>query len=160
MAQTAKPALEVTRLSDTEVRLTRTFNAPVALVFEAYSRCEHVQHWWGMNQLSVCEMDFRVGGKWRFVERSPEGTEDGFRGEFREIVLNTRIAQTFEWEGMPGHISLDTAEFSEVDGRTLLVATSKFDSKEDLDGMMASGMEVGAGMSYDRLDAYVQTLKP
>ena len=143
--------------------MTREFDAPRELVFEAHSKCEHLEKWWGPRKysLEVCEMDFRPGGKYRFLHRGPDGLEEhGFRGEYREIVPPEKIAWTFEWEGMPGHISLDTLTLEDLGGgRTKLVSHSRFDSKEDRDGMLRSGMEEGAGETYDRLAEFVQTLK-
>ena len=152
--------LTVTTPSDLEIVLTREFDAPRALVFEALSKPEHLRHWWGQagSTLTHCEMDFRPGGKWRFVERDKDGQEWGFRGEVREIVPPERIVQTFEWEGLPGHISVETMQLEDLGGRTRLTVTSVFDSVEDRDGMLQSGMEQGAGESYDRLEAYLKTL--
>ncbi|MGH2650321.1 MAG: SRPBCC domain-containing protein, partial [Actinomycetota bacterium] len=106
------------------------------------------------------EMDFRPGGKWRVVHKGVEGEEDqGFRGEFREIVRPERIVWTFEWEGMPGHVSVDTLTLEEQDAKTTVTANSVFDSVEDRDGMLNSGMESGAAETYDRLDEYLEKLK-
>ena len=154
------PRLTVSLPSPREITLTREFQAPRELVFEAFSKAEHLAHWWGQKDstLAVCEMDFRPGGAWRFVERAADGNEYGFRGEVREIVPPERIVQTFEFEGMPGHISVETLVLEDLGGRTRMTVTSVFDSVEDRDGMLQSGMEKGAGESYDRLDAYLQTL--
>ena len=155
--------LTLTTPSDREIVMTREFDAPRELIFEAHSSCEHVNNWWGPRKYSfeLCEMDFRPGGKYRFVHRGPDGVEEhGFRGEYREIVPPERIVWTFEWEGMPGHISVDTLTLEDLgSGRTKLIAHSLFDSKEDRDGMLQSGMEEGAGETYDRLAEFVQTLK-
>ena len=152
--------LSVTLPSDREIRLTRVFNAPRGLIFEAMSKPEHVARWWGPRDYTttVSDMDFRVGGAWRFVQRAADGSEFGFRGEYREIVPPERVVQTFEFEGMPGHISVETMTLDERDGKTTLTATSVFTSVEDRDGMLQSGMEKGAGESYDRLEEFVQTL--
>jgi uncharacterized protein YndB with AHSA1/START domain len=152
--------LSVTLPSDREIMLTRMFDAPRELVFEAHSSCEHISAWWGQkgSQLAVCELDFRPGGRWRFVERTADGTEHGFRGEIREIVRPERIVQTFEYEGYPGHISVDTLHFEAVENRTRLIAVSVFDSVEDRDGMLQSGMEQGAGETWDRLAEYLLTM--
>ena len=153
-------ALTLTLPSDRVIVLTRTFDARRALVFEAHTRPEHVRRWWGQrgSTLSVCEIDFRVGGAWRFVELTAEGQEHGFRGEYREIVPPERIVQTFEYEGLPGHVSLETLTLTEQDGRTTLTGLSVFDSKEDRDGMIESGMEQGAGESMDRLAEYLEAM--
>ncbi len=155
--------LTLTTPSEREIVMTREFDAPRELVFEAHTKCEHLNKWWGPRKYSfeLCEMDFRPGGKYRFVHRGPEGIEEhGFRGEYREIVPPERIVWTFEWEGMPGHISVDTLTLEDLGGgRTKLTSHSVFDSKEDRDGMLQSGMEEGAGETYDRLAEFVQTLK-
>jgi uncharacterized protein YndB with AHSA1/START domain len=153
--------LTVTTPSDREIVMTRVFDAPRDLVFEAHTSCEHMSNWWGPRkyEFASCELDFRPGGKWRIVHRA-EGEEDqGFRGEFREIVRPERIVWTFEWEGMPGHISVDTLTLEEHNGKTTITATSVFDSVEDRDGMLQSGMESGAAETYDRLDEYLEILK-
>jgi uncharacterized protein YndB with AHSA1/START domain len=153
--------LTVTTPSDREIVMTRVFDAPRDLVFEAHTSCEHMSHWWGPRKYEVasCEMDFRPGGAWRIVHRGPGGEEHGFRGEFREIVRPERIVWTFEWEGMPGHVSVDTLTLEEQDGKTTLTATSVFDTVEDRNGMLESGMEAGAAETMDRLAEYLEALK-
>ena len=101
----------------------------------------------------VDKMDVRPGGSWRFIAREADGKESGFRGQYREIVPGEKIVQTFEWEPMAGHISTETATFTDLpDGRTLLTTRSVFSSKEDRDGMVQSGMETGLRETYDRFD--------
>jgi uncharacterized protein YndB with AHSA1/START domain len=153
--------LTVTTPSDREIVMTRVFDAPRDLVFEAHTSCEHMKHWWGPRKYEIasCEVDFRPGGAWRIVHRAPGEDDQGFRGEFREIVRPERIVWTFEWEGMPGHISVDTLTLEEHNGKTAITATSVFDSVEDRDGMLQSGMESGAAETYDRLDEYLEILK-
>jgi uncharacterized protein YndB with AHSA1/START domain len=160
MAASNRSALTVTLPSDRQIMLTREFEAPRELVFLAMSKPEHLAHWWGQagSSLAVCELDFRPGGLWRFVERDTAGSEWGFRGEIREIVPPEKIVQTFEFDGVPGHVSVETLRLEDLGGRTRLTVTSEFDSVEDRDGMLQSGMEKGAGESYDRLAAYLQTL--
>ena len=160
MAVKNNSSMTVTLPSDCEIVLTREIDAPRDLVFEAYSKADHLKHWWGRmgSTLPVCEMDFRPGGAWRFVERDATGNEWGFRGEYRDILRPERIVQTFEFEGMPGHISRDTLVFEDLGGRTRLVNTSVFDSVEDRDGMLQSGMEEGAGELFIRLSEYVKTI--
>jgi len=140
--------------------MTRIFDAPRALVWDAHTKCEHLKHWWGPSRyaLTACENDLRPGGEWRMVQRDTEGNEFAFRGEYREIVPPERIVRTFEFEGMPGHISVETLAFVERNGKTTLTETSVFDSKEDRDGMIASGMEGGANESMERLDEYLRTM--
>jgi uncharacterized protein YndB with AHSA1/START domain len=153
--------LTVTLPSDLEVKLTREFDAPRDLVFEAFSRPEHIRQWWGQaaSSMVVDTMDFRPGGAWRFVEHAADGQAYGFHGEYRDIQRPERIVWTFEWEGLPGHVSTETMVFEDLGGRrTRIVGTTVFDSTEDRDGMVQSGMEQGAAESYNRLDAYLQTL--
>jgi uncharacterized protein YndB with AHSA1/START domain len=145
--------------SDREILGTRTFDAPRALVFEAHTKPEHLVHWWGMDSLSVCEVDLRPGGAWRFVERNAAGEEFGFHGEYREITPPEKLVYTFEYEGLPGHVSVETLTFEEQDGKTILTGHTLFDSQEDRDGMLQSGMEEGANVTYKRLDAYLETLQ-
>jgi uncharacterized protein YndB with AHSA1/START domain len=153
--------LKVTLPSDREILMVRTFDAPRRVVFEALSKCEHLKHWWGPRkyELTKCELDFRPGGRWRFVQRGPDGDEHAFRGEIREIVPNERVVQTFEYEGFPGHISVETLTLTERDGRTTWTTRSVFDSKEDRDGMLQSGMETGANETMDRLEQYLPELQ-
>jgi len=154
-------ALTLTVPSDREIVMTREFDAPRELVFKAHSNCEHMAKWWGPRKytLTVCEMDFRAGGAYRLVHRGPDGEEHGFRGEFREIVAPERIVWTFEYEGMPGHVSVDTLTLEDIGaGKTKLTAHSLFDSIEDRDGMLQSGMETGAAETWDRLAELLETL--
>jgi uncharacterized protein YndB with AHSA1/START domain len=157
--------LTLTTPSDREIVMTRVFNAPRELVFEAHSKCEHMAKWWGPRgyTLAICEMDFRPGGAYHFLHENADGQRDefGFRGEFREIAPPERIVWTFEWEGMPGHASLDTLTLEDIGGgKTLLTAHSLFDSVEDRDGMLQSGMETGAGETWDRLAELLETMVP
>jgi uncharacterized protein YndB with AHSA1/START domain len=149
--------IDVTTPSDHEITMTRIFDAPRELVFAAHSQAEHLKHWWGRGNPLDVDIDFRVGGRYRFVEHA-DGQEHGFRGEFRDIVAPEKIVQTFEYEGMPGHIAVETLLFSERDGRTTVTGTTRFDTTEDRDGMLNSGMEGGANQSYRALDAYLATL--
>ena len=149
--------LTVTTPSDLEIKMVRVFDAPRTLVFEAHSNPEHVKHWWGRGNPLDCEMDFRVGGRYRFVEHAPDG-DWAFRGEYRDIQAPHRIVQTFEFEGMPGHICEETMDLTEDGGRTTVTTVTRFDTKEDRDGMLESGMADGAAQSYDALAAYLAKL--
>jgi uncharacterized protein YndB with AHSA1/START domain len=151
--------LKLSTPSDREIRMIREFDAPRDLVFEAHTSCEHLKNWWGPRQYQVadCEVDFRPGGKWRVVHRSERG-DDEFYGEYREIVRPEKIVWTFEWGGMPGHVSVETLSLEERDGKTTLTATSVYDTVEDRDGMLGSGMETGAAETWDRLEEYLETL--
>jgi uncharacterized protein YndB with AHSA1/START domain len=161
MGARGKNTLEVTTPSDREIVMTRVFDAPRELVFEAHSSCEHMTQWWGPRgyEIPSCEIDFRPGGAWRVVHRGPDGGEYGFRGEYREIVRPERIVWTFEFEGMPGHVSVETMTLEEHDGKTTFTATSVYDSVEDRNGMLESGMESGAVETMERLDEYLEVLK-
>jgi uncharacterized protein YndB with AHSA1/START domain len=150
--------LTVTMPSDLEIKMVRVFDAPRALVFEAHAKCEHLKHWWGRGNPLDCEMDFRPGGKWRFVEHAPDGEQYAFRGEYRDIQAPERIVWTFEFEGMPGHVCVETLELTEEGGKTTVTSLTRFDTKEDRDGMVASGMADGAKESYDKLAAYLAKL--
>jgi uncharacterized protein YndB with AHSA1/START domain len=152
--------LSVTTRGDRELVMTRTFDAPRDLVFEAHTSCEHMKNWWGPRKYEIveCDIDFRPGGTWRVVHRAP-GEEHVFSGEYREIVPPERITWTFEWGGAPGHVSVETLTLEEHDGKTTITAVSVFDSVEDRDGMTQSGMEEGANETYDRLDEYLEQLK-
>lgn len=146
--------------SEREIVMTRIFDAPRALVFKAYTDPEAVPRWWGLRSSTtiVDKMDMRPGGLWRYVQRDPDGNEYGFNGEYREIVPPERLVSTFEFEGLPGHVVVDTAVFEDLDGKTKVTVTSLFDSVEDRDGMIQSGMESGAVETWDRLEEYLQTM--
>jgi uncharacterized protein YndB with AHSA1/START domain len=161
MVESGSKALTVTTPSDREIVMTREFDAPRELVFEAHTSCEHMSRWWGPRkyEFASCEIDFRPGGKWRIVHRGPDGEEYGFHGEYREIVPPERIVWTFEFEGFPGDVSVETLTLEEHDGKTTFTATSVYDTVEARDGMLQSGMEEGAAESMDRLDEYLEVLK-
>ncbi len=152
LAAHLKPST-LTLPSDRTIVMERVFDAPRELVFRAYTDRTMIPHWWGPRRLTttVKQMDVRPGGEWRFVSRAPDGTEHGFHGEYREIVPPERLVSTFEYEGTPGHVVLDTATFQDLGGRTKLTVTSLFRTPEDRDGMLRSGMEEGATESMDRL---------
>ena len=154
---TAKNPTSLTIVFDREIVMTRVFDAPRELVFKAYTDPQSIPRWWGPNSTitTVDKMDVRPGGAWRFVQRDANG-EYGFHGEFREIVPPERLVQTFEFEGMPGHVIVDTLVFEDLGGKTRLTATSLFASLEDRDGMLATGMEGGATESWDRLAALLK----
>jgi uncharacterized protein YndB with AHSA1/START domain len=151
---TNSQTLRIEAVGELEIRITREFDAPRPLVFRMFTSCEHLSRWLGPRdmEMTFCEMDFRVGGRYRYVHRNAGG-EYGFRGEILEIDEPRRISQTFEFEGMPGHISVDTLELEELSSRrTRLVNVSRFASLEDRDGMLASDMESGVRDGYDRLE--------
>lgn len=152
----------VTTPSDQEVRMTRLFDAPRALVFEAMSKPEHVKRWWGClgegYSVPVCEIDLRPGGRWRFVNRHPKG-EAAFHGEYREIDPPARVVFTEIFEDFPDVVSVVTSELSEENGKTRLTVTVRYPSKDVRDIVMSSGMSRGAGISYDRLEDLLAELQ-
>lgn len=135
-----------------DLTITRTFDAPRELVFKLYTDPDRVPQWWGPGTV-VHEMEPRSGGRWRFVQRDDEGNEYAFRGVYHDITAPERVINTFEFEGMPGHVLLETITFSEENGKTTYHSQSVFQSVEDRDGMLMSGMEEGATASLDRLEA-------
>jgi uncharacterized protein YndB with AHSA1/START domain len=150
-----RDSYKVSTPSDTEIQLTRLFNAPPELVFEAMSKPEHVRQWWGRlgegYSVPVCEIDLRVGGKWRFVNRHPQG-EVCFYGEYREIERPGRLVFTEIFEQYPDTVSVVTATLVAQGKKTLFTATVKYPSQEIRDIVKNTGMEHGAGISYDRLE--------
>lgn len=136
-----------------EIVMTCMFDAPRELVFKACTDPDLVPQWWGPKRLTttVDKMDVKPGGVWRFVQRDSSGSEYAFNGVYREIVSPERLVYTFEFEGMPGHVMLETLTFEEHDGKTKLTDTSVFDTVGERDGMLESGMEEGAAESMDRL---------
>lgn len=144
-----------------EIFMTRMFDAPRELVFKAYTDPALIARWWGLRQNTtlIDEMEARPGGKWRFVERDPDGQEFAFHGVYHDVVAAERIVQTFEFEGMPGHVVMETSTFEDVGGQTKVIAQSIFQSVADRDGMVASGMEYGAEEGYQRLDELLATLE-
>ena len=139
---------------DTEILITREFNAPRHLVYKAYTTPELVRRWWAgrRGEMTVCEIDLRVGGAWRFVMTSSEGFEVAFHGTYREIAPNERLVHTEVYEAMPDAEAVNTLTFAETDGRTTLAVLVDCGSKQVRDGMMASGMEVGMQEAYDLLE--------
>ena len=144
--------LQVTTLGDCEVVMTRVFDAPRQLVFDAFSKPELLQRWFGPRgwSLVVCEVDFRVGGGFRFVLRGPDGREMGMRGVYRELVPPERSVHMESFDDYPGESEV-TGVFAEQGGKTTLTVTVAYASREVRDIVLKSGMEHGAAESYDRL---------
>jgi uncharacterized protein YndB with AHSA1/START domain len=157
-----RDSFQVTTPSAEEIRLTRLFDAPRALVFEAMTRPEHVRRWWGQlgdgYSVPVCEIDLRVGGRWRFVNRHPKG-EVTFHGVYQEITPPSRLVFTETMEPYPEPGSVVTAVFVEENGKTRMTVTARYPSREVRDVVLGSGMERGAGLSYDRLEDLVAELQ-
>ena len=154
---------QCTTPSDTEITLTRLFDAPRDLVWDAMTKPEHVKRWWGNLDVGysvpVCEIDLRVGGKWRFVGRSPKGDIPAFYGEYQEIDRPGRLVYTEIFEPFPDGGSLVTQLLTEERGKTRLTVTAKYDSRATRDMVLGTGMEKGAAVSYDRLEDVVRELQ-
>lgn len=150
----------LTTPTDREIHVERVFDAPRDQVFAAFTDPKLIPEWWGPRDTTtvVDQMDVRPGGSWRFVVRNSDGSETGFRGTFREITPPVRVVQTFEWEGMPGYVSVDTATFEDLGDRTKVTTTSLFHTTEERDGMLESGMERGMNESFARLDELLARL--
>ena len=148
--------------SDREIVLTRLFDAPRRLVFDAMTRPEHVKRWWGIlddhHSVTVCEIDLRPGGRWRFVGQGPRGSY-AFHGVYREIAAPERVVFTEIYEPFPDVESVVTSILTEEDGKTRLTATCLYPSQDVRDTVISSGMAGGAAISYDRLEDLVKELQ-
>ncbi len=151
--QDHRPAT-VTTPTDREIRAERVFDATRDRVWKAFTDPERLAQWWGRgNRVVVERFELERGGHWRYVEHTPDGQVHGFEGRFREVTPPTRMVQTFEWDGMPGYVSVTTTELVDLgDGRTKVVTTALFHTPEERDGMLTSGMEQGMNESYAALD--------
>lgn len=151
----------VTLPTDEQILVTREFDAPRHLVYKAFTTPELVKRWWHAKrgEMTVAEIDLRVGGRWRYVMIADDGTEVGFHGEYREIVPNERIVSTEIYEGLPEGVSEDdamtvnTATFTESDGRTTLTLLVQAQTKTSRDAIIDSGMENGLQDALDLLEA-------
>lgn len=142
--------------------MSRVFNAPPELVFKAHTDADLMRRWWGQKSsiTTIDKLEARAGGQWRFVDHTDDGSEYAFHGVFHEVTSPERIVWTFEFEGMPGHVILETMTFEALAGnKTRLVTASIYQSVEDRDTMIAYGMEEGAGESWDSLEELVQSLQ-
>jgi len=151
---------KVTTPTDREIRTERVFDAPRDTVWRAYTEPDLIKQWWGRgNRLDIERFELERGGHWRFVEHGPEGVH-GFEGRFREVTPKDRIVMTFEWDGMPAYVIIETLNLEDLgDGRTRIVTTSLFHTTEERDGMMAAGMEQGLNESYAALDRLLAKLR-
>ena len=156
----ASSGLTLTMHSDREIIMTRVFAAPRRLVFQAWSSPEHMLRWYGPRScpLVACEMDFRVGGSWRNVMRFPDGKEMVMRGVYQEIKAPERLVSTESFDDYPGE-SLNTITLTEENGQTTFTCHVLYQSKEIRDAVIRSGMEGGAGETYDRLAEHVAGLQ-
>jgi len=142
--------------------ITREFAAPRDLRFRAHTDPELLVQWLGPRTLTmtVARLDARDGGRWHYTHRDADGNEYGFRGVFHGTPSPDGIVRTFEFEGAPGHVSLETMTFSEHAGKTVVRAIAVFQSVEDRDAAIQSGMEQGFNDSMERLDELVAKLTP
>ena len=153
-AAVVSPSAKVSTPSDREIRIERIFNASRERLWKALTDPAQVAEWWGRgNKLVIEKMEMHRGGHWRFVEHAADGQAHGFEGRFREVKPPERVVQTFEWDGMPGHVAVQTMTLEDLgDGRTKLVTVALYHTVEDRDGMLHSGMEGGVNESYAALD--------
>ncbi|MFV2194873.1 SRPBCC family protein [Nocardiopsis sp. LOL_012] len=143
-----------------DVVIKRSFDAPRETVFRAMTEPEYLARWWGLRETEtvVDRADVRPGGSWRFVEKAPDGAEYAFHGVYHDVAAPERLVQTFEFEGTPGHVLLETHRLESEGSRTLYTVRSVFQSVEDRDGMVAAGMESGTTQSLDALEEVVAAL--
>jgi uncharacterized protein YndB with AHSA1/START domain len=155
---------KVTLPADTQILITREFDAPARLVWEAFTNPEHVRSWWhaGRGEMTVCEIDLRVGGTWRYAMDVPGFGEVGFHGEYREIAPHERLVSTEAYEGIPdadANAAVNTMTLEEVDGRTLVTILVEHVDKEGRDMHINSGMEAGMQDALDRLEQVAVSLR-
>jgi uncharacterized protein YndB with AHSA1/START domain len=161
MPVTSSGTARVTLPTDEQILITREFKAPKELVYKAFTTPELVKRWWHAKrgEVTIAEIDLRVGGKWRYVMVADGGTEVGFHGEYREIVPNERIVSTEIYEGYPDEEAVNMATFTEVDGRTTLEILVQHSSKEARDAHIESGMEAGLQDALDLLEEVAASLR-
>ena len=162
MAETTNSqSAQVSLPTDEQILITREFDAPKELVYEAWTTPEHVRRWWTAKrgEVTICEIDLREGGEWRYVMVTPDGMEVGFHGEYREIVPNERIVSTEVYEGFPDAEAVNTLTLAERDGRTTLEILVQHKTKEHRDGHINSGMEDGMQDAFDLLEDVARSLR-
>jgi uncharacterized protein YndB with AHSA1/START domain len=164
MAVTSSGTATVTLPADNQILITREFDAPKHLVYRAWTTPELVRRWWHANrgEMTVCEIDLRVGGKWRYVMNADGFGEVGFHGEYREIVPDERLVSTEVYEGIPHaeeHAALDTLTLNEVGGRTIMTVLVEHPTKEGRDAHIESGMEAGMQDAMDLLEEVAVSLR-
>lgn len=148
----------ITLPSDRETVITREFDAPAGLVFDAFTKPDLVHQWYGLRTgtMTVCEIDLRPGGHWRYVQAFPDQAfEVGFSGVYQEVDRPNRLVHTEEFEAMPGTGYVVTTTFAENDGRTTVTSHMLYQLPEHRDGHLQSGMEWGVNETYVRLDEYL-----
>jgi uncharacterized protein YndB with AHSA1/START domain len=153
-----KGTLKVSTPTDRGIRLIRVFDAPRAMVFDAFTRCDLLRRWFGPEGFSlvVCEGDFRPGGSWRFILRGPDGKDLGMRGAIREMTRPERLSHVESFDDYPGEAQVTTT-FVELNGKTTVTIDLLYESKQIRDAVVSSGMEHGAAESYDRLADFLST---
>jgi uncharacterized protein YndB with AHSA1/START domain len=158
---TASNAAVVTLPSDTQVQITRVFDAPRDLVYRAWTTPDLVRQWWAGDQGEVksVEIDLRVGGTWRYVMVANGGFEVAFHGEYLELVPGERIVSREEYEGMPGATAVSTTTLTEQDRRTTLTILVQHSSRENRDAQVNSGMETGLESSLAKLEQVANALR-
>jgi uncharacterized protein YndB with AHSA1/START domain len=161
MAMASSGTATVQLPTDEQILITREFDAPKELVFKAWTTPELVKRWWNARrgEVTVAEIDLKVGGRWRYVMVTDDGTEVGFHGEYREIVPNERIVSTEVFESWPDAESVNTLTLTEVAGRTLLTILVQHQSKEHRDAHIESGMEAGMQDALDLLEQVAISLR-
>jgi len=161
MAVTSSGTATVTLPTDEQILITREFDAPKHLVYRAWTTPELVKRWWNANrgEVTVAEIDLRAGGRWRYVMVADGCFEVAFHGEYRELVPDERIVSTEVYEGMPEGEAVNTATFTEVDGRTTLTILVQHTSKEHRDAHIDSGMEAGMQDAMDLLEQVAVSLR-
>jgi uncharacterized protein YndB with AHSA1/START domain len=160
-AGTSSGTAVVTLPTDTQILITREFDAPRHLIYRAWTTPELIKRWWGAERAEVTavEVDLRVGGRWRYVSVTHSGFEFAFSGEYREIVPDERLVSTEVFEEMPEHEALNTLTLTENDGRTTLTILVEHDSKESRDGHVNSGMEAGLQDALRLLEQVAASLR-
>jgi uncharacterized protein YndB with AHSA1/START domain len=161
MAMTTNRTAAVTLPTDTQILITREFDAPRHLVYKAYTTPELIKRWWGgeRGEVTLAEVELRVGGKWRYVLTANGGFEVGFHGEYREIVPNELIISTEIFEGAPDAEAVVTHAFTEKNGRTTLTMLMQLPSQEVRDTIINSGMEGGLQEALDHLEQVALSLR-
>jgi uncharacterized protein YndB with AHSA1/START domain len=164
MAPVSSGTASVTLPTDDRILITREFDAPKHLVYEAITTPELVKRWWNAKrgEVTSAEIDLRVGGKWRYVMVTDDSTEVAFHGEYREIVPNERIVSTEVFEGAPGadeNGTVNTVTLVEKDGRTTMTTLVQAPTKEIRDAIVDSGMEAGMQDAFDLLEEVAVSLR-
>ncbi|MDB5074274.1 MAG: ATPase-like protein [Chloroflexi bacterium] len=151
----------VTLPTDTQILITRDFDAPRHLIYKAWTTPDLIKRWWSGNQgeVTIADVDLRVGGMWRYVMTANGGFEVAFHGEFRELVPNERIVSTEIYEAMPEAEAVNTLTFTEKDGRTTLTILVQHDRQEIRDAHINSGMEGGMQEAMDHLEQVALSLR-